>query len=79
MPRYHFHVHDEKGLLDEEGIDLPDFGTAQLEAIRLAGGMLLDEASLIHSHNGWHLSVMDSDGKPLLRVDVDVINMTTLN
>ena len=77
MPRYHFHIHDEKGLLDEEGIDLPNFATAQTEAIRLAGGMLLDDASLVHARSGWHLSVMSSDGKPLLRVDVDVIDLTT--
>ncbi len=76
MPRYHFHVHDEKGLLDEEGIDLPDFLTAQTEAIRLAGGMLLDEASLVHAQRGWSVSVVDAWGKPLLRVEVNVIDLT---
>ena len=65
--------------MDEEGIDLPDFATAQTEAVRLAGGMLLDDASLVHVQGGWHLSVMDADGKPLLRVEVDVIDLTTMH
>ena len=79
MPRYHFHVHDDKGLLDEEGIDLPDFATAQTEAIRLAGGMLLDDASLVQAQSGWHLSVMDSGGRSLLRVNVDIVDLTALH
>ena len=79
MPRYHFHVHDDKDLLDEEGIDLLDLTTAQTEAIRLAGGMLLDDASLVHAQKGWSVSVMDSHGKPLFRVQVDVVDLTAIN
>ena len=79
MPRYHFNIHDEKGLLDEEGIDLPDLATAQMEAIRLTGAMLLDDASLVHSHEGWHVSVADPAGSPLLRVEVVIINLRHLH
>lgn len=79
MPRYHFHIHDDKGLLDEEGIDLPDLAGAQMEAVRLAGAMLLDDASLIHDQNVWQLSVVDSDGTPLLRVEVTVSDLTILH
>ena len=79
MPRYHFHVHDEKGLLDEEGIDLPNFAAAQMEAVRLAGGMLLDDASLVHSHAGWHVSVADSNGSALLRVEIEIVDLRHLH
>ena len=79
MPRYHFNAHDDKDSLDEEGIDLPDLLTAQTEAIRLAGGMLLDEASLVHALKGWSVSVVDPEGRTLLRVEVNVIDLTTLN
>ena len=79
MPRYHFHVHDERGIVDEEGIDLPDLPTAQMEAIRLTGGMLLDDASLVHSYAGWHVSVADPDGLLLLRVDVMITDLTRLH
>ena len=79
MPRYHFHIHDEHGLLDEEGIDLPNLASAQMEAVRLAGAMLLDDASLIHNQDGWHLSVVDTDGAPLLRVEVTIVNLTALH
>lgn len=79
MPRYLFHVHDEKNILDEEGIDLPDLATAQMEAVRLAGGMLLDDASLVHTHAGWHVSVEDLNGSPLLRVEVNIIDLTRMH
>lgn len=79
MPRYHFHIHDEKGLLDEEGIDLPNLACAQMEAVRLAGAMLLDDASLIHNQDGWHLSVADANGLPLLRVEVTIVDLTAIH
>ena len=79
MPRYHFHIHDEKGLLDEEGIDLPDLMAAQSEAIRLAGAMLLDDASLVHAHDGWHVSVAAPNGSPLLRVEITAVDLTRLH
>ncbi|MBH0619280.1 hypothetical protein I3A86_24570, partial [Salmonella enterica] len=76
---YRFHVHDEQGLLDEEGIDLPDLAAAKMEAVRLAGGMLLDDASLVHSSAVWHVSVADPDGSPLFQVDVMMTNLTRLH
>ncbi len=78
MPRFHFYVHDGKDSLDQEGIDLPDAQTARTEAIRLAGGMLLDRASLIHDDREWHLSVTDENGKPLVCIDVKVVDLMAL-
>ena len=37
MPRFHFHVFDGADYPDHDGIDLPDWGAARLEAIRFAG------------------------------------------
>ena len=70
----HFHVHDAKDLLDETGIDLPDVPAARDEALRLAGAMLLDDASMIHSKAEWHLSVTDASGASLLLVNIRIIS-----
>ncbi|WP_237482571.1 DUF6894 family protein [Lichenibacterium dinghuense] len=78
MPRFHFCVHNGREALDEEGIDLPDVRTARTEAVRLAGGMLLDQASLVHDDGAWYLSVTDGYGRPLVRVDVNVVDLLTV-
>ncbi|WP_237482884.1 DUF6894 family protein [Lichenibacterium dinghuense] len=78
MPRFHFYVHNGREALDEEGIDLPDVRAARTEAVRLAGGMLLDRASLVHDDGAWHLSVTDGCGRPLVRVDVNVVDLLTV-
>ena len=79
MPRYYFQVHDEKGLLDQEGIDLPSLVVAQAEAMRLAGAILLDEASLIHDHADWRLTVEDASGTVLLLVEFRVTSLLSSN
>ena len=42
MPLYFFHVYDGTPSPDREGSELPDFYTAQGEAIRMSGEIMRD-------------------------------------
>ena len=43
MPRYFFHIHDDKDFPDKEGILLPNAAAARAQAITTAGAMLRDQ------------------------------------
>lgn len=72
MPRFHFHVHDERDFLDPDGIELPDEAAARIEAVRLAGGILRDEASHVVRAGAWNLEVTDAAGRRIYRIDLTV-------
>jgi hypothetical protein len=40
MPRYYFHIEDDRTDIDSVGMELPDLPTARNEAIRTAGEIL---------------------------------------
>ena len=44
MPRFYFHIHDDRDQFDTDGTELPDEETAHVEAIRLTGAVLQDLA-----------------------------------
>jgi hypothetical protein len=44
MPRYYFHVEDDRTSLDEEGVQLRDMEAARQEALTAAGDMLRNGA-----------------------------------
>ena len=69
MPRFFFHVHDGRAVLDEEGTELPDFDQARREAIRLAGQILDNEAPNLELAEDWHMDVTDESGLILFRLD----------
>ena len=69
MPRYHFHIFDGRDQRDEDGIELPDFQTAQVEAIRFAGELLKDRAHHIALSEEWRMEVTDENNLILLRLD----------
>ena len=71
MPRYHFIVHDGTDLDDPDGTELPDLQTARIEAVKLAGGLLLHSASQFWSTPDWHIEVRDDNGLSLFRIDVE--------
>ena len=61
MPRFHFHVLDGAALTDTTGAELPDINAAKVEAIKFAGGVLLDGIDVsIWQGNPWHIVVNDS-------------------
>lgn len=42
MPLYHFDLRDGKAVKDDEGMELPDVGRAQIEAVQLLADMVKD-------------------------------------
>jgi hypothetical protein len=69
MPRYFFNVRGPPALVDDEGTELPDLATAELEAVRLAGQMLFDNPTVLLTSSKWTVEVADVDGVVfLLRV-----------
>jgi hypothetical protein len=43
VPVYHFNVRDGSDLPDPDGTDLPNLRSARVEAVKLAGRLLMDE------------------------------------
>jgi len=69
MPRFYFHVDDDRTVLDQEGTDLPDVEAARHEAITTAGEMLQDGSGyVIWSGKPWRMWITDqpsAESKPL--------------
>ncbi len=62
MPRYFFQVHDGAGTVDDDGMDFPDLAAARVEAVRLGGAILRDQAERFVEAQDWHLEVTDAAG-----------------
>lgn len=73
MPRFHFNVYDGLSQLDREGQELAGWEEARLEAIRLAGAILRDEAKRIALGEDWRMEVTDETGLVLFRLDFTVM------
>ena len=72
MPRFYFHIHDGRDQFDMDGTELPDEATAHVEAIRLTGAVLRDEAKRVIGAPSWTMDVTDETGRPVYRVDVSL-------
>lgn len=68
MPRYHFNVYDGSGSVDHDGTVLLGWQAARLEAIRLAGEILKDEADRVALSDGWRIEVTDDMGLVLFHM-----------
>ena len=68
MPRYFFDVQDGKSFPDYDGCELPDLDAARIEAVRLLGGMLRDEAETFWQGEDWRMSVCDADRMMLFSI-----------
>jgi hypothetical protein len=73
MPRFHLNVHDGKSIIDEEGTELPDWQTARIEAIHLAGNILRDAAQSIALGEDWCIEVTDHTGLILFQMTFQVV------
>jgi hypothetical protein len=69
MPVYHFNVRDGANIPDPEGTELPDLRSARVEAVRLAGRLLMDEPESFWEGSDWHVEVTDNRGIALFRLD----------
>ena len=72
MPRFYFHIHDGRDQFDMDGTELPDRETAHVEAIRLTGAVLRDEARRVAAGDRWIMDVTDETGRPVYQVDVNI-------
>ena len=73
VPRFHFNIFDGVNSLDRQGTELTDWQAARLEAIRLAGEVLRDEAKRIAVGEDWRMEVTDGTGLVLFRLDFNVM------
>lgn len=73
VSRFHFNVHDGVSGPDRDGIDLPDFETAQTEAVRLTSGLLRDQAIGGEAIKPLSVEVTDGGGNVLLSVQVQLV------
>lgn len=69
MPRYHFHIEDGRSFPDHDGTELPDLESARIEAIRLFGGLLRDDAPTFWNGDDWIMTVTDADQLILFSVN----------
>jgi hypothetical protein len=69
MPRFYFHVEDDRRVLDQVGTDLPDIEAARQEAITAAGEMLRNgSGQVVWGGKPWRMWVTDqpdAGSKPL--------------
>lgn len=70
MSLYYFHIFDGRDLIDADGVELPDEATAKLEAVRLAGLALSDDATSLLRRRRWTLDVTDALGRILFHIAV---------
>jgi hypothetical protein len=62
MPRFHFDLHDGTSIIDDEGTVLPDLAEARIQAAKMAGALLSDEAVKFWEGAEWTINVRDEGG-----------------
>jgi hypothetical protein len=71
MPKYFFMVrHGDQTSHHSDGIEFPDIGAVQLEAIKSAGEILRDLNHPIEAGSEWRMEVVDEARKPLFSLRV---------
>jgi len=68
MPRYFFHVADGSDDIDRRGTELADVPSAQREALRFAGELLIDHADEFWGMRQWSMRVTDADDLTLFEL-----------
>ena len=67
MPKYHFHLDDQR---DEEGIELPNLAAAKCEALEFASRHICDAANSFWDREDWTLTVTDERGLTLVQLHI---------
>ncbi|KQP80238.1 hypothetical protein [Methylobacterium sp. Leaf117] len=73
MPRFHFNMHDGKTWFDRIGTELDSLDAARIEAIGVAGRIILENAAHVSSCREWRLEVTNAQGLVMLWLDFSVI------
>ena len=72
MPRYHFHQHDGRDVLDHDGAELPDLAAARNAAARAFIEMVRDHVDELWRDGGWSMTVTDETGLALFSLDLSI-------
>lgn len=72
VPRYHFNVYDGVSDIDHEGQELAGWEEARLEAVRLSGKIIENNARRIALGPDWRMEITDENGLVLFRLDFTV-------
>src|SRR4051812_18911831 len=70
MPRFHFHLEDGTTFRDEEGTVLPNLEAARINAVKLLGHVMADNAREFLSTREWTMNVTDRRDLLLFSVNV---------
>jgi hypothetical protein len=62
MPIYHFNVRDGSNIPDPDETELPNLQAPRVEAVKLAGRLLLDEPDTFWEGSDWHVEVTSDRG-----------------
>lgn len=73
MPRFHFNVYDGITERDERGQELPSWDDARLEAIRLSGEFIKNQAKRVALGEDWRMEVTDENDLVLFRLDFSIM------
>jgi hypothetical protein len=74
MPRFHFHLEDGTTFRDEDGTVLPDLEAARINAVKLLGHVMADNAPQFLSTKVWTMRVTDGSDLMLFSVNVATVD-----
>jgi hypothetical protein len=72
MPRFHFHQHDGRDILDDDGTILPDVESARLAATKAFLEMVRDHIPELWQDGSWSMTVTDGTGLALFSLELSV-------
>lgn len=78
MPLYRFSIHDGRSSEECNPMDLTDTTAARIEAIRIIGVMLRNEADRVAPHRPLIVKAIDDSGMVAARVALSVFDAGTL-
>ena len=66
--RYYYNLFDDRSLLDDDGVELPDLDAARQVAAEFFGAAIKDAGASFFRHQNWRLNVTDERGLILFAV-----------
>ena len=79
VPRFFFHTKDGKTVPDETGVELADVQEARLQAARLIGELMREDAAEFWRSEALSLSVTDDAGLTLFTIMVSGVTSPAAN
>jgi hypothetical protein len=67
MPKFHFHLDDER---DEQGLELANLAAAKCEALEFAARHICDAANAFWDREEWTLTVTNESGLTLMQLRI---------